>query len=113
MCKFCDALKQEKKIKWEMRSTYADDNSCEAINGVSCSECNGCKMNFYLDSYVVDGNVFVSTEYEQVVGRYKDDPVVIRPFSESIQFNYCPICGNKISDKEWDWFDTYIKVEDK
>lgn len=37
MCKFCDALKQEKKIKWEMRSTYADDNSCEAINGVSCS----------------------------------------------------------------------------
>lgn len=98
MCQFCEALKDKNKdIIWNVRSTYADDNICEIINDKNCSLCNGCIMEFNLKGHVYNEDVYVSVEYNQELVSSDRDEVIIRPFSEAMQFNYCPICGEQIS----------------
>lgn len=99
MCEFCEALKnRNKKIIWNLRSTYADDNVCEFVNGNECSACAKCDMHFDLTGYYDnDGDIRVGVGYNQEITSSKGDNVIIRPFSEPIQFNYCPVCGQQIS----------------
>lgn len=116
MCNFCDALMVNKEILWEVRSTYADNNICEFVNDTTCSLCNGCHMGFSLKSHDYKGDTYVGVEYKQVLKSTEGEEVIIWPFSESIQFNFCPICGNKISRniKRWsEYYEHQISIEDK
>lgn len=92
-CKLCSALIEGKKINWLVRSTFADDNIGEILQ--SSPEFRG----FDLTGYKIDNNVYVSAgyreEYEQLVD---GEDVIISPFSEGVQFNYCPVCGDQISE---------------
>ena len=116
MCKFCDALLDEnKEINWKVRSTCADDNICEIMttshldkktkeaiygdkddpcyNPVDCSRCRGCESSFSLSGYKDSkDNVRVGLEFYQKVC-----DTIVHPFSETIPFNFCPICGKQIS----------------
>ena len=98
MCDFCSNIKnRNKEIIWLVRSTYADDNVCEYVNNKNCENCKGCNMHFKLSGYEYDGNTYVGVEYCQVITPNNSEDVIIRPFSESVQFNYCPFCGKQIS----------------
>lgn len=117
MCKFCESLLDEtKEIIWSVRSTYADDNICEFVNDEDCSNCSDCKMYFNLDGYEYKGNTSVNVTYNQTVTTKDKKQVIIRPFSEGIQFNYCPICGKQMSKTVKDFDDYYshqIDIYDK
>lgn len=115
MCEFCDSITdRNKEITWLVRSTYADDNICDFVNENICSSCNGCNMNFSLDGYVWDDNVVVGIKYEQKIISSTGYEVVVHPFSETIQFNYCPICGKQISKYIKDFKDYYeFKINEK
>ena len=117
MCEFCDSLKDKnKQITWQLRSTYADNNICEFVNDTTCSLCNGCQMGFSLKVFNYEGNAYVGVEYKQVIKSRGGEEVVIWPFSESIQFNFCPVCGDQLSKKLKHWreyFHHQICVEDR
>lgn len=54
-------------------------------------------------------------DYRQELSKSGKETVVISPFSETIQFNFCPICGKQISDtvKEFkDYPDYYISIDE-
>ena len=114
MCKLCDVIKQEKKIKWFTRSTYGDDNVCEKVNGQTCSLCKGCKMDFTIDFLEHNkGNYYASLEYEQVVAMHlNQEDVIIHPFTESVHINYCPQCGKKISKDIEEINHHYLEIMD-
>jgi hypothetical protein len=98
MCRFCDnIIDKTKEIIWNVRSTYADDNICEFVNGNDCGSCDKCEMYFKLDSYELNGNINVGMQYNQKITTPDGKDVIIRPFSEMLQFNYCPFCGKQIS----------------
>lgn len=98
MCGFCDNIKNEnKEIIWRVRNTSADDNICECINNINCEKCKGCNMHFKLNGYNYNGDTYVGVEYHQTITYYNSEDAVINPFSESIQFNYCPFCGEQMS----------------
>jgi len=117
MCKFCDSLTdQDKEITWSVRSIMADDNICEFVNEKDCSECGGCQMYFTLNGYNFDGEINVDVMYTQKLKSKDGIEVIIRPFSEGIQFNFCPICGKQISQniKAWeDYYEHQISIDDK
>lgn len=96
MCKYCNALKTGKNIKWCQRSTYANDNICSFVCNDSCSHCV-CNSDFYICSYNHHNKIWVGIEYQQIINRSGSNVVEILPFSETIPFNYCPICGEQIS----------------
>ena len=98
MCQFCETLKDKTKdIKWRVRSTYAEDNICEYVNDEECSCCDGCISHFKLVNYEMEGNTRISIEFCQKLKDNQGNEVIIEPFSEPIQWNYCPICGEQIS----------------
>ena len=117
MCKFCEALTDRtKEIVWEVRSTMADDNVCDFVNGDNCDVCNGCNMSFNLYGYNYDNNIHVGVSYSQELTSKNRTKVIIKPFSEGIQWNYCPICGKQISSTVQDFDDYYdhqIRINDK
>lgn len=111
MCEFCDNItNRDKEIRWLVRSTYAEDNICEFANGHNCDDCNDCNMKFVLSGYTYNDNVMVGIDYEHRLKTYKGKDVIIHPFSESMQFNYCPICGKQISKHIRD-FEKYYEIE--
>jgi hypothetical protein len=111
MCGFCQALENEsKEITWHVRSVYADDNVCEYINGYDT------KVAFKLNSYNHDGKIIVGVEYRQEINSRDNEKIIISPFSEMIQFNFCPICGKQISKEIKDFENYYshqIDIDDK
>lgn len=117
MCKFCESLTDNtKEIIWSVRSTYADDNICEFVNGDNCFNCGRCEMYFTIDGYTIDDDTYVSIAYNQKITSPTKEEVVIRPFSEGIQFNYCPICGKRISKniREFDkYYELIIEIKDE
>ena len=98
MCEFCESLNDNKKeIVWSVRSTMVDDNICEIVNNDQCSCCGDCSQKFVINGYIFDDeNQFISLKYFQEVSSDKEK-VIIHPFSEAIQFNFCPFCGEQIS----------------
>lgn len=117
MCKFCENVtNREKEIVWNVRSTYADDNICEFVNDKNCSSCDRCEMYFNLTGYEHNNNIYVGVGYNQKISSLQGEEVIIRPFSETIHFNYCPFCGNKISKDMIEFEKMYncqIEVKDK
>jgi hypothetical protein len=112
MCEFCEGLKsKEKGITWHTRSSYADDNICEYIDS------HETESHFKLVSHEYNNTAYVGIEYYQYVLTNEDDieKVVINPFSESIPFNYCPICGIQLSENivtdMTHFYKNYIKIE--
>ena len=99
MCEFCEGLKNGKCIKVETRSTVVGDNICEKINDGQCSECDGCNTYFTIEGCNVQGDVLANMLYYQKIGNKNsyDSDTVIHPYSEAIQFNFCPFCGEQIS----------------
>lgn len=98
MCKFCDALTDKtKEIEWLVRSTYADDNICKVVNNQNCGMCDDCEMRFLLSRHEYKDDLYVGVEYSQVINKGNENQAIIRPFSETIQWNYCPICGKQLS----------------
>lgn len=119
MCEFCESLiDKEKEITWSVRSIMADDNICEFVNENKCNICGGCKMYFTLSGrkYEDLGEVYVDMAYTQKLKSKDGREVVIRPFSEGIQWNFCPVCGIQISKtiKSWEeYYDHQISINDK
>jgi len=115
MCDFCENITNDnKEISWSVRSTYADDNICDFVNGSSCTACDGCIMSFKLDGYTIDENTYVGVSYTQEITSSSGEKAIIRPFSETAQFNFCPFCGKQISKTINDFSKEYsIEIEDK
>lgn len=119
MCEFCDVLtaeKYDKEIIWGVRSTFADDNIEEILESRSYTErWIEDYSGFKLYGHVHEGNTFVGVEYRKEISNHTDEKAVISPFSETIQFNFCPICGKQISSKIKGFKDYYygqISIED-
>lgn len=98
-CTFCKSLLSGDKITWEMRSTYAEDNICDKINGTNCSLCEGCGANFSISASLFKEEVMVNIEFEQRIGMDSASEAVIHPISETAVFTYCPMCGKRLSTK--------------
>jgi len=118
MCEFCESLMdKEKEIIWSVRSIMANDNICEFVNENNCESCGGCEMYFTLSGVKYeDGEVYVDIAYTQKLKSKYGKEVIIRPFSEGIQWNFCPICGKQISKaiKSWeDYYEHQISIDDK
>lgn len=116
MCGFCDALKSDgdKIINLEVRSTMADDNICEFVNDNDCGLCSGCNMKFYMVGYCIDENIRVQICYNQKIMSTLNSEVIIYPFTETIQYNFCPMCGEQISKDIKQFKDNdFIQIEDR
>ena len=99
MCQFCDSLlDRKKKMKLLVRSTFAEDDICEVLNDSDCNLCDDCGMSFGIEGYKVNNNFYISIDYEQKIRLNNDKVAIIKPFSESIHVNYCPICGTQLSE---------------
>ena len=114
MCKFCDNILKNRYIL-EQRSTYAEDNTCEFVNNSNCDLCEDCNSCFEMFTYGYDNDIFIQIGYRQKVDS-EDGSLIIHPFSESIQWNYCPFCGKQISKNIFDFRNDerdnlYIKKE--
>lgn len=87
------------------RTTSADDNVCEiaspwvtdegeVVDYISdCSDCKGCakdNKHFMLSSW----ENYISLGYVHEIKK-----LIIRPYSEAVQINYCPWCGRKLVDE--------------
>lgn len=103
MCEFCDALINNKKINWLVRSDYASDNFCEYINDSNCELCQQCDRQFSITSWDYDNGKYISLDFLGKCTDKNGTDVIIHPFTESLRFNYCPICGKQISE--------YVKTE--
>lgn len=98
MCEFCESLVDtNKKINWMVRSTFADDNIIEIINDNERIESDVSDFEIY--GYTREDKAFLGIGYRQEIDIEGKDTIIISPFSETIQINYCPICGQQISDK--------------
>lgn len=97
MCNFCDTISKNNFVL-EERSTYAEDNICEFVNNLDCNLCESCLPHFELFSFQDNykERSFIQIGYYKKVFS-KNSKVIVHPFSESIQINYCPFCGEKIS----------------
>lgn len=119
MCDFCDVLTSDdydKKIRWSVRSTMADDNIEEVLEEkTNYSECWIERYSdFKLYGYTFEGNVKVGIHYRKQISNGNGEVAIVNPFSETIQFNFCPICGEKISEsvKEFgDYHNHIISIE--
>lgn len=115
MCNFCDNLNYETKNKiiWNVRSTYADDNIYEFAEHENDYDFVDNQCWFDITGYKADGNTLVGIGYNQILSGEKIGEVNILPFSETIQFNYCPMCGKQISKdiKEFtgNWYGMYLQ----
>lgn len=116
MCEFCEILNdKEKEMIWSVRSTMAEDNICEIVNDKECSCCDGCIQAFIVDGFKYNEQQYVNLRYYQTIGK-NDNKAIIHPFSEGIQFNFCPFCGEQISElikKFEDNFSHQISINDK
>ena len=96
-CKYCEAMLNMKSIKWEVRSTYAEDNVCEFVNDCDCNCCKNCVQEFKLNPYKYNSEIMLAIEYEQRIRSLNGEEVIIHPFTETIPFNFCPLCGEKMN----------------
>lgn len=99
MCDFCNDLKY-KEIIIPMRTTLAEDNICKFVSpnefniDYDCSDCKGCAD---------ENNYFSITAQEDTISinyYHKIRDVIIAPISARLSFNYCPMCGKRISEKD-------------
>lgn len=96
MCKFCDALINKKENMWNTRSAYADENLEDKLNennNIYATDYTQDHSPFKLTSYEHNGSVMVRVEYREELSKNKSDTIIINPFSETIQLNFCPMCG--------------------
>jgi hypothetical protein len=116
MCKFCESIiDRTKQINLSVRSTFADDNISDYLDedyeeDYSSKEWHENISVFRFFGYEYEGNTFIGVDYRQEMSNKYGKKIVISPFSEAIQFNFCPICGNKISDavKSFDNYSEHI-----
>jgi len=95
MCKFCDNLRY-KEIKVPSKTSLADDNVCEFASpseygDFECKNCGGCSD---------DNHFFSITSWDdnmQLSYYHKIKEVIIAPVSTRFNFNFCPMCGKRIS----------------
>ena len=106
MCEFCEGV-NNKDFTWNVRSTMADNNICEYVNGDNCEGCNECNMRFGLVKYISNENTYISVDYNQTLSDIDGNEVVISPFSEGIRINYCPFCGDSVSRDKKEFEDLY------
>lgn len=103
MCKFCDNL-EYRRYKVQQRTTSADDTTCEfgspdldVADTYNCSGCRGCtkdNLRFELAAW----KNYISLAFVHRIRR-----LIIEPFSEAIQINFCPWCGKKLTEEPVDF----------
>lgn len=114
MCKFCEYTnkKESKEFTWNTRSTYVDDNIYDYLYEINDYNHVEEFCYFELIHHKIDGNTHVGITYHQEI-RGKVD-IVIAPFSNRIQFNFCPFCGEQISKDIRKFEDNYhIKADEE
>ena len=99
MCKFCDNLKY-RKYRIQPRTTSSDDTTCEfgspdldVSDTYNCRGCRGCADDNHRFELISWEN-YISLAYVHRIRR-----LVIEPYSENIQINFCPWCGKQLSDE--------------
>lgn len=95
MCKFCEGLfEKDCSMRWNMRSSYSDDNFCEKIFD-SCENCSQCNIHYILKGVKIEetGHVFINCEYT-----YTNGDIVMKNFTESLNINFCPYCGKQLAE---------------
>lgn len=97
MCNFCKTLKNGGKIVISPRSTYADDNLYEILYENEKTVCSDIS-DFFIDGYMYKGNTYMVLNYINQLDISDDDMLSIMPFSEGLHINYCPYCGEKVSE---------------
>ena len=103
MCEFCKDKSSYLQFRVPYRTNSADDNRCEYgspdncdgyIVGCDCKNCNGCvEDNLYFSIKKFSDNRIAFEFYHKI----KD--LIINPFSEAININYCPFCGERLNDE--------------
>lgn len=105
MCNFCESLTDNsKQISLSTRSRFADDNISDYLwedyeKDYSSKKWYENLSVFRFFGYKYKSNTYVGVDYRQEMVNKYGEKIIISPFSESIQFNFCPICGNKISNE--------------
>lgn len=99
MCNFCDNLNYDTKNKiiWCVRSRYADDNLYEFLEENNDYKYLENECWFEIKGHTINENTYVGIEYHQIFYGSKTGEIKVLPFSEHVQFNYCPMCGKQIS----------------
>lgn len=112
MCKFCDAFTDRTKdVTWLVRNLSADDNVHEVIESVE--ELTYFELYGYKSE---EGNTMIGVSFYQEVTDKNKKKLVVHPFSETIRFNFCPICGKQLSKNILDPSDYYehqISISDR
>lgn len=93
MCEFCENFKAYKKYGVAIRNAYADDDLCQVLRNNNCEDCDGCtdeKFHFTLYRY----HDMISFAYIQEIPE-----CTIAQTSEHLKINYCPWCGQKMTDE--------------
>lgn len=95
MCEFCRNPAEYKKYGVPIRNSYDSDNFCEVLYDNDCEDCSsGCAdKNFHFTIY--------KWQESLSFGFIHATPkCTIAQTSEMVAINYCPWCGEKISEQE-------------
>lgn len=93
MCEFCKNFYERKKYGIEVRNGYADDNFCEVLRDTDCEMCHGCaNEDFHFTLY----------KWRDMISMgfiHKIPECTVAQTSENLKINYCPWCGEKLTDE--------------
>lgn len=98
MCNFCENLQVGNKIILNGRNLSVKDNIYKAV--ITNKE-DYVKDLFHFSLKGMksqDGNVYVMMEYLlKLKNNALNQEIIMNPFSESVQFNFYPMCGLRLS----------------
>lgn len=93
MCSFCENFTEHKKYGIAIRNAYANGNFCEVLRDTNCGTCNGCAdKNFHFTLYKWRNLIQLGFIHEI-------PECTVAQTSEHLQINYCPWCGEKLTDE--------------
>lgn len=93
MCKFCSEGAVHKKYGVAIRTSYADHNLCEVLQNNNCEDCDGCTDK---------ASHFTLYKFQDKIGFAYIQEIpecTIAQISEHLKINYCPWCGQKLTDE--------------
>lgn len=113
-CEFCNSLRdRSKKVTLMERSKTSDDNLFDILFKDNDTDFIEDQISeFLLTGYKADDNFYLMVDYVNNI-KLGDKELNIHKFSNGFQLNYCPTCGDKISNKLKRFEDNYsITIED-
>lgn len=94
MCKFCEnVFDKGYDMKWNMRTSFSDDNFCEKVLEDTCDNCKKCNTMYKLNGgYREESDqAYLSCEY-----KFDNGDIIMHNFTEELPINFCPYCGKQL-----------------